>query len=67
MDAKKIQAGIELGLKKINDRGWQSELCLVHPDATAAPTVEGQLDAATYDCVIIGAGNSSSAQNSFCC
>jgi hypothetical protein len=56
MDAKKIQAGIELGLKKINDRGWQAELCLVQPDATAAPTVEGQLNAATYDCVVIGAG-----------
>lgn len=25
MDAKKIQAGIEQGLKKITDRGWQAD------------------------------------------
>ena len=31
MDAKKIQAGIEQGLKKITDRGWQADTCLSNP------------------------------------
>jgi hypothetical protein len=56
MDAKKIQAGIELGLKQMTDRGWQADACLIQPDATAAPTVERRLGATTYDCVVIGAG-----------
>jgi hypothetical protein len=56
MDAKKIQVGIELGLKQMTDRGWQADVCLIQPDATARPALEQQLDAATYDCVVIGAG-----------
>jgi hypothetical protein len=56
MDAKKIQAGIEQGLKKITDRGWQADTCLIQPDATAGPAVERRLGATTYDCVVIGAG-----------
>ena len=56
MDAKKIQAGIEQGLKKITDRGWQADTCLIQPDATAAPAVERRLGSTTYDCVVIGAG-----------
>ena len=38
------------------ERGWGAELCLVAPDASAAPTVESRLAAANYDCVVIGAG-----------
>jgi hypothetical protein len=56
MDAKKIQAGIELCLKQMTDRGWQADVCLIRPDATAGPAVERQLAAASYDCVVIGAG-----------
>jgi len=56
MDAKKIQAGIELGLKQMTDRGWQADACLIQPDATAGPTVERRLGATTYDCIVIGAG-----------
>ena len=56
MDAKKIQAGIELGLKLMADRSWQADACLIWPDATAGPAVERQLKAATYDCIVIGAG-----------
>jgi hypothetical protein len=55
-DAKKIQAGLDLGLKLMTDRGWQADACLIQPDATAGPAVERQLAAATYDCVVIGAG-----------
>jgi hypothetical protein len=56
MDAKKIQAGIELGLKQMTDRGWQADVCLIQPDATAGPALERRLSATTYDCVVIGAG-----------
>jgi hypothetical protein len=56
MDAKKIQAGIELGLKQMTDRGWQADACLIRPDVTAGPAVERRLSATTYDCVVIGAG-----------
>ena len=56
MDAKKIQAAIDVGLEQMTDRGWQAEACLIQPDATAGPAVARQLSAATYDCVVIGAG-----------
>jgi hypothetical protein len=56
MDAKKIQAGIELCMKQMSDRGWQADTCLIQPDATAGPALRQQLSATTYDCVVIGAG-----------
>jgi hypothetical protein len=56
MDAKKVQAGIDLGLKQMIDRGWQADACLIQPDATAGPAVERRLGATTYDCVVIGGG-----------
>ena len=56
MNAKKIQAGIESGLKQMTDRGWQADACLIGPDATAGPTVEQQLATTTYECIVIGAG-----------
>ena len=56
MDAKKICAGIDLALNQMTDRGWQADVCLIQPDATAGPTVEQRLAATMYDCVVIGAG-----------
>jgi hypothetical protein len=56
MDAKKIWAGIDLALKQMTDRGWQADICLIQPDATAGPALERQLGATTYDCVVVGAG-----------
>lgn len=56
MNAEKIQAGIDLGLKQITDRGLQADACLIRPDATAGPTVEQRLATTTYECVVIGAG-----------
>jgi hypothetical protein len=56
MNAKKIQAAIDLGLKQMTDRGWRAEACLIQHDATAGPAVERRLSATTYDCVVIGAG-----------
>ena len=56
----KIHAGIELCLKQMAGRGWQADVCLIQPDATAGPAVEQRLRATMYDCVVIGAGRASS-------
>lgn len=56
MTAEKIQAGIDLGLQQMIDRGWQAEACLVPPDDTAAPIVTARLRATQYDVVVIGGG-----------
>jgi len=56
MTAEKIQAGIEVALKEMADRGWEADLCLIQPDATAGQTIERQLASATYACVVVGAG-----------
>src|SRR3974390_3091371 len=56
MNAEKIRAGIDLGLRQMTDRGWQADACLVQPDETAGPAVKRQLSTTTYDCVVIGAG-----------
>jgi hypothetical protein len=55
-DAKKIHAGIDVGMRQMSERGWQPELCLVRPDGTATLTIEKQLSRVTYDCVVIGGG-----------
>lgn len=55
-NAEKIHAGIAVAMRQMTDRGWQADLCLVHPDKTAGPTVERQLSTGAYDCVVIGGG-----------
>jgi hypothetical protein len=55
-NAVKIQAGIDLALKQMTERGWQADPCMVAPDATAGPMVEKQLAGVAYDCVVIGGG-----------
>jgi hypothetical protein len=55
-DAEKINAGITIGAARIRERGWQADLCMVAPDATAGPMLEKQLTSAAYDCVVIGGG-----------
>lgn len=55
-DAKKIEAGIAIAVTKIEERGWQGDLCMVPPDDTAGPMIEKQLRSAAYDCVVIGGG-----------
>ena len=56
MSGEKVHAGIAVALKQFADRGWESDLCFIRPDDTAGPTVERQLAATHYDCVVIGAG-----------
>jgi hypothetical protein len=55
-DAKKIHAGIDVGMRQMSSRGWQPALCLVRPDGTATSAIEHQLSLVTYDCVVIGGG-----------
>lgn len=56
MTSEKIHAGIKLAVADISKRGWLAECCLFNPDETAVPTVERQLTANRYDCIVIGAG-----------
>src|SRR5688572_28442248 len=56
LNAEKIRAGIAIAMKQMTERGWHADLCLVLPNESAVPAVEARLAAATYDCVVIGAG-----------
>ena len=56
LNAEKIHAGIAAAVKKFRDRGWEIDLGYLQPGETVGPTVERQLAAANYDCVVIGAG-----------
>jgi hypothetical protein len=55
-NAEKINAGIEIAVAKIAERGWQADLCMIPPDDTAGHILENQLASATYACVVIGGG-----------
>jgi len=55
-DAKKIHAGIDVGMQQVAKRGWHPDLCLVRPDSSAAAAIERQLGLEKYDCVVIGGG-----------
>jgi hypothetical protein len=55
-NAQKIQAGIDLAAAKIAERGWVGDICMIAPDEAGIATLEKQLAAATYDCVVIGGG-----------
>jgi hypothetical protein len=56
LDAEKIHAGIAAGMKQMSERGWHADLCLVRPDDSAISTLERNLAATVYDCVVIGGG-----------
>jgi hypothetical protein len=55
-DADKINAGIAVGVRKIEERGWQGDTCMITPDAAGETMLEHALTSATYDCVVIGGG-----------
>ena len=56
MTVEKIHASIAVAMKRFAERGWEADVGYIRPDETAGPTVEGQLAAKRYDCVVIGAG-----------
>jgi pimeloyl-ACP methyl ester carboxylesterase len=55
-DAEKINAGIALGVKKIEEHGWKGDTCMITPDAAGSAMLEKALAGADYDCVVIGGG-----------
>jgi hypothetical protein len=55
-NAQEIQAGIDLAAAKIAERAWVGDICMIAPDASGIAVLGKQLAAATYDCVVIGAG-----------
>jgi hypothetical protein len=55
-NAEKIHAGIAIGMKQMAERGWDADLCLVKPDASAPLAVATQLASKPYDGVVIGGG-----------
>jgi hypothetical protein len=55
-DAEKINAGIAVAVAKIEDRGWQSDTCMITPDEAGRTMLEKALKGAAYDCVVIGGG-----------
>jgi hypothetical protein len=56
LNAEKINAGIAVGVAKIEDRGWRGDICMITPDAAGKVMLEDALNAAAYDCVVVGGG-----------
>lgn len=56
LDAGKIRAGIELGLRQMRERGWEADFCALRQDGQAVSTVERHLAGRSYDCAVVGAG-----------
>ena len=56
MTPEKVHASIAVALKQFAARGWESDIGFIRPDETAGPTVQRQLRATSYGCVVIGAG-----------
>ncbi|MDR3488241.1 MAG: hypothetical protein P4M05_25510 [Bradyrhizobium sp.] len=55
-NAEKINAGIALGVTKIEEQGWQRDTRMITPDAAGSTLLEEALKAAAFDCVVIGGG-----------
>jgi len=55
-DAAKIQAGIDVAMSKMAERGWQADACMIPPDEAGRRMLIEQLESASYDCVVIGGG-----------
>lgn len=55
-NAKKISAGIEVGMSKMKERGWLPDACMISPDEADRLQLLQQLSTKTYDCVVMGTG-----------
>jgi hypothetical protein len=55
-NAEKINAGIAVGVAKIEERGWKGDTCMITPDAAGSAMLEETLKGTAYDCVVIGGG-----------
>jgi hypothetical protein len=41
-NAEKIHAGIAVAMRQMTERRWHADLCLVRPDAAAAPRADAR-------------------------
>ena len=48
-NAEKINAGIAVGVAKIEERGWRGDTCMITPDAAGNVMLEDALKGAAYD------------------
>lgn len=55
-NADKINAGIAVGVAKIEEHGWQGDTCMITPDTAGHAMLEKALGETSYDCVVIGGG-----------
>ena len=55
-NAEEINAGIAVGVAKIEEHGWRGDTCMITPDAAGTVMLEDALKAAAYDCVVVGGG-----------
>jgi hypothetical protein len=56
MTADKVMAGLNADKARLNELGYDLELCLVDFGATAEAVVKERLQGKAYDCIMIGAG-----------
>ena len=55
-NAEKIQAGINAGITRVEERGWKCDPCMITPDEAGYSMLKKALRDAAYDCVVIGGG-----------
>jgi len=51
-----VLAGVNAEIERVRARGYELDVCFIHPDATAEPAVLERLKSNRYDCVLVGAG-----------
>jgi hypothetical protein len=56
LDANKIQAGIDLAMRLMAERGWNAEDCMFTPDDAGIGMLNRKLAGGRYDCIVIGGG-----------
>ena len=56
LTAEKLEAGLRRDEALLNESGYEAEICFVDHGETAEDVVKGKLASADYDCVLIGAG-----------
>jgi hypothetical protein len=55
-DAEKIHVGIDIAMKKMKERGWKADDCMITPDEAGRAELMQKLSSVVYDCVVVGAG-----------
>ena len=56
MNAEKVMAALKADQAKLNDLGYDTQLCLTDLGGTAEAVVLHKLSESTFDCILIAAG-----------